>query len=394
MKDGILVINAGSSSVKFSLFLRHAGRDPDLASVGQVEGINAQPHFVVKSPEGIVLAERKWDQGKITHEALFEHLLGWVESHLGEAKLVAAGHRVVHGGSDHAKPIRITDAVVEELEALIPLAPLHQPHNLDPIRAVAKLHPGLPQVACFDTAFHRTNPWVTQTFALPYQLTDEGVRRYGFHGLSYQYITRKLQQIDPALARGRVVVAHLGAGASLCAIKNGQSLASTMGFTALDGLMMGTRTGTLDAGVVLYLLDHKHMTAKEIETLLYKQSGLLGVSGISPDMRDLLHSAEPRAQQAVDLFIHRICRELGSLAAALEGLDGLVFTAGIGEHAWEIRKGICDHAAWLGIRLDQEANTNNHSGLISALDSKVQVHVLPTNEELMIALAVEQVLAG
>ena len=392
MKDGLLVINAGSSSVKFSLFLRHAGMDPDLASVGQVEGINSIPHFIAKSADGEVLAERKWDHDGATHEQLFEHLLGWVETHLGDAKLVAAGHRVVHGGMHHSKPVRITDALITELEELIPLAPLHQPHNIDPIRAIAKLHPGLPQVACFDTAFHRTNPWVTQTFALPHELTDEGVRRYGFHGLSEQYIARRLEEIDPAVSRGRVVALHIGSGASMCALKNGESYASTMGFTALDGLVMGTRTGTLDAGVLLYLMDHKHMTSKDIETLLYKKSGLLGVSGISPDMRDLIGNSEPRAIQAVDLFIHRMCRELGSLTAALEGLDGLVFTAGVGEHSPYVRKSVCDKLKWLGVELDEDANATNHSTIVSSLNSKVQVFVIPTNEELMIALGTEEVL--
>ncbi len=392
MKDGILVINAGSSSVKFSLFVRHRGEDPDLVSVGQVEGINAHPHFIVKSPEGEVLTEKKWQDGEIGRDGLFRHLLDWVETHLGDAKLVAAGHRVVHGGMHHSKPVKVTDGLMKELEDLIPLAPLHQPHNISPIQELSKLHPGLTQIACFDTAFHRTNPWVTQTFAIPYALTEEGVRRYGFHGLSYQYIARKLEQVDPALARGRVVALHIGSGASLCAMKNGQSLASTMGFTALDGLVMGTRSGTLDAGVLLYLLDHKHMTAKDIENMLYKQSGLLGVSGISSDMRDLIGNEEPRAKQAVELFIHRMCRELGSLAAALEGLDGLVFTAGVGEHSPYVRKEVCSHLEWLGVKLDEQANSTNHSTLVSTLDSKVQVLVIPTNEELMIALAVDEFL--
>ena len=394
MKDGIIVINAGSSSVKFSLFVRHKGMDPDLVSVGQVEGINSQPHFIVKSADGEVLAERKWEHDAATHEELFEHLLAWVETHLGDAKLVAAGHRVVHGGMHHTKPVLITEALIQELEELIPLAPLHQPHNIDPIRAIAKLHPGLPQVACFDTAFHRTNPWVTQTFALPYALTDEGVRRYGFHGLSYQYIARRLAEVDAAAAHGRVVALHIGSGASMCAMKNGESYASTMGFTALDGLVMGTRTGTLDAGVLLYLMDHKHMTSKEIENLLYKQSGLLGVSGISPDMRDLIGNSEPRAIQAVELFIHRMCRELGSLTAALEGLDALVFTAGVGEHSPYVRKSVCDRLKWLGVELDEQANATNHSTIVSSLNSKVQVFVIPTNEELMIALGTDAVLNG
>ena len=392
MKDGIIVINAGSSSVKFSLFLRHAGHDPELVCLGQVEGINAQPHFIVKSATGDVLTERKWEHDAASHEELFEHLLGWVESHLGDAKLVAAGHRVVHGGMHHTKPVRIDDKLIAELEALIPLAPLHQPHNLDPIRAIARLHPGLPQVACFDTAFHRTNPWVTQTFALPHELTDEGVRRYGFHGLSYQYIARRLEELDPAMARGRVVALHIGSGASMCAMKDGESYASTMGFTALDGLVMGTRTGTLDAGVLLYLMDHKHMSSKDIETLLYKKSGLLGVSGISPDMRDLIGNSEPRAQQAVELFVHRLCRELGSLTAALEGLDGLIFTAGVGEHSPYIRKAVCDRLKWLGVELDERANQSNHSMIVSSIHSAVKIFIIPTNEELMIALGTEQAL--
>jgi acetate kinase len=394
MKDGILVINAGSSSVKFSLFVRHRGQDPDLVSVGQVEGINAHPHFIVKSPEGEVLTEKKWADGEIGREGLFRHLLDWVESHLGDAELVAAGHRVVHGGSHHTKPAVITPDLISELRDLIPLAPLHQPHNISPIEELAKLHPGLKQIACFDTAFHRTNPWVTQTFAIPYSLTEEGVRRYGFHGLSYQYIARRLAQVDPALARGRVVALHIGSGASLCAMKDGKSYASTMGFTALDGLVMGTRSGTLDAGVLLYLMDHKHMTSKDIETLLYKQSGLLGVSGISSDMRDLIGNEEPRAKQAVELFIHRICRELGSLTAAMEGLDGLVFTAGVGEHSPYVRQEVCARLQWLGVKLDANANSTNDSTLVSTLDSKVQVLVIPTNEELMIALAVDEVLKG
>ena len=391
MSEGIIVINAGSSSVKFSLFLRHPGHEPQLQCVGQVEGINAQPHFIVKSSIGDVLAERRWEHDAATHEELFEYLLGWVESHLGGAKLVAAGHRVVHGGMHHSKPALVDDALIAELEQLVPLAPLHQPHNLDPIRAIARLHPGLPQVACFDTAFHRTNPWITQTFALPQELTDEGVRRYGFHGLSYQYISRKLTEIDPAMARGKVIALHIGSGASLCAMKDGVSFASTMGFTALDGLVMGTRPGVLDAGVVLYLMDHKKMTSKEIETLLYKKSGLLGVSGISPDMRDLIGNSEPRAQQAVELFIHRLCREMGSLAAAMEGLDGLVFTAGVGEHSPYIRKEICDRLKWMGVDLDIQANEHNHSLIINTIHSQVKIFIIPTNEELMIALGTEDV---
>lgn len=396
MKDGILVINAGSSSVKFSLFLRKTGghRDhkPIPISHGQVEGINASPHFQVKSAAGEILCERRWEEGCTTYEGLFDYLLEWVEGHLGDARLVATGHRVVHGGARHAKPEPITPELVAELEELIPLAPLHQPHNLEPIREITRLHPGLPQIACFDTAFHRTNPWVTQTFALPRELTEEGVRRYGFHGLSYNYIARALKTVAPAIAKAKVVVAHLGSGASMCAMQDGKSVASTMGFTALDGLVMGTRAGILDAGVLLYLMDHKKMTFKDIETLLYKKSGLLGMSGISPDMRDLIGNDSPHAKEAVELFVHRITRELGSLTAALQGLDALVFTAGIGEHSPEVRKMVCNQASWLGIALDEAANQRQEAGLISAPDSKVQVLVVPTDEELMIALAVDELL--
>lgn len=396
MKDGILVINAGSSSVKFSLFVRKTGGQkgvaPKLLSHGQVEGINASPHFQVKSANGEVLCERRWEEGTTTYEGLFDYLLEWVEEHLGDARLIATGHRVVHGGVRHARPERITPDLVTELEALIPLAPLHQPHNLEPIREISRLHPGLPQIACFDTAFHRSNPWVTQTFALPRALTEEGVRRYGFHGLSYNYVARALETVAPAIAKGRVVVAHLGSGASMCALKGGKSYASTMGFTALDGLVMGTRAGSLDPGVLLYLMDHKQMSSKDIETLLYKKSGLLGLSGISPDMRDLIASDDPHAREAVELFIHRVCRELGSLTAALEGIDALVFTAGIGEHSPEVRKMVCERSAWLGITLDEEANHRPGGGYISRPDSKVQVLVVPTDEELMIALAVDELL--
>jgi acetate kinase len=393
MREGILVINAGSSSIKFSLYISEGDDAPLLSSKGQVEGINVAPHFVAKSPEGVVLAEERWpDEPNLSHEALFKHMIGWIESHLDGAELKVAGHRVVHGGSQYSHPLLINDDLMVELEQLVPLAPLHQPHNLAPIRALAKVHPGLPQVACFDTAFHRSNPWVAQTFALPRSLTGEGVKRYGFHGLSYEYISRRLAKLAPAQARGRVAVAHLGSGASMCAIKSGKSVASTMGFTALDGLPMGTRTGTLDAGVVLYLLQQKGMTAKEIENLLYKQSGLLGVSGLNNDMRVLLESSEPHAAEAVELFTYRIARELGSLAAAMGGLDALVFTAGIGEHSPPVRARVCHLSEWLGIRLDEAANSDGDAELISALDSKVAVWVIPTDEEMMIAEHTREVL--
>ncbi|MGE5516667.1 MAG: acetate/propionate family kinase [Bacteroidota bacterium] len=385
MRDGILVINAGSSSIKFSLFLSNGDGKPLLSSKGQVEGINVAPHFIALGPDNAVLSEQRWPaDSELNHEDLLKHLIDWVEDHLEDATLVAAGHRVVHGGPKYATPVLVDDNVLDELEGFVQLAPLHQPHNLAPIRALAKVHPGLMQVACFDTAFHRTNPKVATTFALPRQLTEEGVRRYGFHGLSYEFITRRLREIDPKLVAGKVVVCHLGSGASMCAIQDGKSVASTLGFTAVDGLPMGTRTGNLDPGVVLYLLQQKGMSVKEIETLLYKRSGLLGVSGISNDMRVLLESDDPHAAEAVELFCYRVNRELGSLAAAMGGLDALVFTAGIGEHSAPVREKVCAASAWLGVELDAAANAQ-HAELISSATSRVPVYVLPTNEEMMIA---------
>ncbi len=385
MRDGILVINAGSSSIKFSLYVSENGDGLHLSSKGQVEGIHVAPHFEAKDPEGRRIADHKWEHGdKLSHEVLLEFLIRWVEENLEGATLRAAGHRVVHGGVNYGAPVRVTPEVLDELETLVPLAPLHQPHNLAPIRALAAVHSDLAQVACFDTAFHRTNPRLAQIFALPRHLTAEGVRRYGFHGLSYEYIAHKLAEVAPDIARGRVVVAHLGSGASMCAIQGGKSMASTLGFTALDGLPMGTRSGNLDPGVVLYLMQQKGMTGAEIETLLYKQSGLLGVSGISNDMRVLLESSDPHATEAVDLFCYRVSREIGSLAAAMGGLDALVFTAGIGELAAPVRAKVVDLAGWLGMRLDDGANAG-HGPRISTPDSAVSAWVIPTNEELMIA---------
>lgn len=394
MRDGILVINAGSSSIKFSLYVSENGDGIHLSSKGQVEGIHVAPRFEAKDPGGERIADHKWEHGaRLSHEVLLEYLIRWVEEHLDGATLRAAGHRVVHGGINYAKPMLITPELVDELETLVPLAPLHQPHNLAPIRALSAVHPELAQVACFDTAFHRTNPRLAEIFALPRQLTAEGVRRYGFHGLSYEYIAHRLAEMAPEVAKGRVVVAHLGSGASMCAIKDGRSVASTMGFTALDGLPMGTRTGNLDPGVVLYLMQQKGMSGAEIEALLYKQSGLLGVSGISNDMRVLLDSADPHAAEAVDLFCYRINREIGSLAAAMGGIDALVFTAGIGERAAAVRARVVGLAGWLGLRLDEQANAV-HGPRISTPDSAVSAWVVPTDEELMIARHTRGVLKG
>ena len=392
MRDGILVINAGSSSIKFSLYISNGDEKPQLSCKGQVEGINVAPHFIAKSPHGSVLNEQRWpDQPNMNHQSLFKYMIDWIEAQLGDVELKAAGHRVVHGGSQYSQPLLVDDDLMEELERLVPLAPLHQPHNLAPIRALREVHPHLLQVACFDTAFHRSNPWTAQSFALPRKLTGEGVKRYGFHGLSYEFIARQLRQTAPAVARGKVVVCHLGSGTSMCAIDDGKSIASTMGFTALDGLPMGTRTGSLDAGVVLYLLQQKGMTPKEIEDLLYKQSGLLGISGVSNDMRVLLESSEPHAAEAVDLFVYRISRELGSLSAAMGGIDALVFTAGIGEHSPQVRSKVCAHAEWLGVEIDEEANESD-AMMISTLDSGVSVWVIPTDEEMMIAKHTREVL--
>ena len=384
MSDAILVVNAGSSSIKFSLFLER-GEALDLFLGGQIEGLYSAPRFKAKDAAGAVVGERRWAEGEsLGHDGGLAHLAGFLREQLGEHRLVAVGHRVVHGGSVYAAPVRLTAEIVGHLEQFIPLAPLHQPHNLKPIRMLMENQPQLPQVACFDTAFHRHQPEVAQAFALPPEITGRGVLRYGFHGLSYEYIASVLPEVDPRAAAGRSIVLHLGNGASMCAIHGGRSVASTMGFTAVDGLPMGTRSGNLDPGVVLYLMDELKMDARAIEKLLYQQSGLLGVSGVSSDMRTLLASEEPRAKFAVELFVYRIGRELGSLAAALGGLDALVFTAGIGEHAAAIRERVCRAAAWLGVELDPAANAAGGPRL-SMADSRVAAWVIPTNEELMIA---------
>lgn len=387
MKGCISVINSGSSSIKFSLFDNLEGKELRLVFLGQVDGIGVAPRFKARSAEGEVLEDTIWeDDPDIDHRQLMAHIIGWIRTKrldLG-LELRGVGHRVVHGGDMYRGPIRVDEKVLRTLEKFTPLAPLHQPHNLGAIRAVMQLGGDIPQVACFDTAFHRTNPPEAQMFALPHRYTDEGIRRYGFHGLSYEYIARRLQRIDDRAARGRVVVAHLGSGASMCALLNGRSVASTMGFSAMDGLPMGTRPGNLDPGVVLYLIQEKGMQVSELNDLFYKCSGLLGMSGISNDMRVLQESDEPRAKEAIDVFIYRIRRELGSLTAALGGLDCLVFTAGIGENSPYIRARICEGAEWLGLRLNAEANDKAETK-ISLDDSRIAAWVIPTNEELMIA---------
>jgi acetate kinase len=391
--DAILVVNAGSSSIKFSAFAVADGA-LDAGVRGQVEGIYTSPKFTARAPDGARLAEKAWGDGvRIGHDGALEHIMAFLRDALHGDRLIGVGHRVVHGGLDFSHPTRVDAAALAALERYVPLAPLHQPHNLGPIRTLLERVPELPQVACFDTAFHRSNPDLAQRFAIPVELHDAGVRRYGFHGLSYEYIAATLPQVDPRAAVGKVVVLHLGNGSSMCAIDAGRSVASTMGFTAVDGLPMGTRCGAIDPGVLLYLMDERGMDARAIEKLIYQQSGLLGVSGISSDMRVLLDSEDARAALAVDLYVYRIRRELGSLAAALGGLDAIVFTAGIGENAAAIRARICRDAAWLGVELDEDANAAG-GPRISVAGSLASAWALPTNEEMMIARHTRRVLEG
>lgn len=383
MRSSVAVINAGSSSIKFALY--DAAADLALLYRGQIEKIGTAPHLKVVNERGETVLERNWRNGALDHEAATQEILQAGGQLAGDTPVQAVGHRVVHGGMTYAAPVQVDGAVLEALARLIPLAPLHQPHNLSPIRVIAAATPDLPQVACFDTAFHRSQPLLAQSFALPREFTETGVRRYGFHGLSYEYIAARLRETEPVLAGGRLIVAHLGNGASLCAMRDGRSIASTMGFTAVDGLMMGTRTGALDPGVLLYLMDEHRMNARQIEELIYSKSGLLGVSGISSDMRTLRASPAREAREAIDLFVYRIVREIGSLSAALGGLDGLVFTGGIGENDAATRREVAAQCAWLGVDLDVALN-ETAGPRIDAASSRVAVRVLPTDEERMIAL--------
>ena len=391
MADAIAVLNAGSSSIKFSLFLVR-NDELELEQRGQIESIYTAPHFVSQDRAGKRITEKSWGDGvKLGHAEALEYLVAHLRAGLSGDHLIGVGHRVVHGGLEYTRPVRLTAQVLAGLEKFIPLAPLHQPHNLAPIRQLLERAPDLPQVACFDTSFHRSNAEIAQMFALPSELHAQGVRRYGFHGLSYEYIASVLPRYDQKAASGRSVVLHLGNGASMCAMQAGKSVASTMGFTAVEGLPMGTRTGSLDPGVILYLMDQRGMDARAIERLIYNQSGLLGVSGISSDMRALLASEDARAKLAIDLYVYRIRRELGSLAAALGGLDAIVFTAGIGENAVPIRSRVCEDAGWLGVELGASANASG-GPRISSATSKVSAWVIPTNEELMIARHTRRVL--
>ncbi|HEX7983679.1 MAG TPA: acetate/propionate family kinase [Duganella sp.] len=383
--DCIIVINAGSSSIKFSLFdgpsLRPALR-------GKIENLYAGvTRFIARDEQGRTVGEQSWADAPIDHQAGMGFLIDFARTHLDGRRVVAVGHRIVHGGIDYSGPRLLDEHVVAQLDKLVPLAPLHLPHNLAPVRSMMALAPEVPQVGCFDTAVHVGQPPEAQAFALPARITELGVRRYGFHGLSYEYIASRLPRADAGLATAKVVAAHLGNGASMCAMSAGRSVASTMGFTAVDGLPMGTRCGALDPGVVLYLIEELGMDVAAVQKLLYQESGLLGVSGISADMRTLEASEDPRARAAIALMVYRIGRELGSLAAALGGLDALVFSGGIGENSVALRAAVCRDAAWLGVELDAAGNDANPRGVarISAAGSKVAVWVVPANEELMIA---------
>jgi acetate kinase len=380
----VLVLNAGSSSLKFCVY-RTADADAwRMEARGQIEGIGTAPRISARDGAGESLDDQALDVSVRDARSALQFLAAWLRARFQASRVLGVGHRVVHGGARYAAPTIVTARVMEDLRALVPLAPLHQPYNLAAIDAVSERLPGVPQVACFDTSFHRGHEAVADVVPLPEAIRHKGVQRYGFHGLSYEYVASVLPQLAPEIAAGRVIVAHLGSGASLCALKNGRSVDSSFGFTALDGLCMGTRPGALDPGVVLYLFQGLGLSAKEVEAVLYKESGLLGISGISNDMRDLLANREPGAQLAVEYFVYRAAREIGALAAVLRGIDGLVFTAGIGENSAEIRARICEASSWLGIDLDREANAQSRPR-ISSPRSRVSAWVVRTNEELMIA---------
>ena len=385
MDDYALVLNAGSSSLKFCVYRRPSQNAWGLESRGQIDGIGTAPTLSAKDADGRMLDSEALDPGAVRDgRSALDRLAAWLRGRYGGSRVLGVGHRVVHGGARFAGPTLVTPDVLDELRGLSPLAPLHQPYNVGAIEAVADRLPGVPQVACFDTSFHRGQPAVAEVVALPRDICRRGVQRYGFHGLSYEYIASVLPQVAPEIAHGRVIVAHLGSGASLCAMNDGKSMDSTLGFTALDGLCMGTRPGAIDPGVVLYLFQGLGLSGKEVETILYKKSGLLGISGISNDMRDLVGRDEPGARLAVDYFVYRAAREIGGLAAVLGGLDAIVFTAGIGENSPVIRRRICEASAWLGVDVDPDAN-DRKGPRISRPNSRVSAWVIPTNEELMIA---------
>lgn len=390
MRPAILTLNAGSSSLKFAVF-----EDSEVLPAllrGEIENIENKPSLKVTDGDGIVIIDAH-PLPAPSYDDILAELLHWVDEHLDGYRVTAVGHRVVHGGAQFIEPQCVTPQLFSALEQLIPLAPLHQPHNLSPIRSIGLTHPALVQVVCFDTAFHHTMPKVAKRIALPQEYESQGVRRYGFHGLSYEYIAGQLRAVAPEVALKKVIVAHLGNGASLCALQNGQSVDTTMGFSALDGLVMGTRCGALDPGVVLYLTETLGLTPTAIEDLLYKKAGLLGVSGISGDMRVLLASLDSRAQDAIELFVFHVAKQIASLAASLQGLDGVVFTAGIGEHAVMVRERIGTAIRWLGVEIDKKTNASS-AITISTAGSSVPVFVIPTNEELVIARHTRRILAA
>jgi acetate kinase len=383
MHDYAFVLNAGSSSLKFGVYWRAEVEDWCLESRGQIEGVGASPRISARDAAGRVLIDQKLDPKVRDGFNALEALAAWFRSMYGDAQVVGVGHRIVHGGTRYARPTVVTPQVLADLYHLVPLAPLHQPYNLAAIEMVSEQFPDVPQVACFDTGFHRSQSRVAKLIPLPREICGSEVQRYGFHGLSYEYVASVLPRVAPEIAGGRVIVAHLGSGASLCALKDGKSVDSSLGFTALDGLCMGTRPGAVDPGVILYLFQGLGLSTKEVETILYSKSGLLGISGLSHDMRNLLASSEPEARLAVDYFVYRAAKEIGALAAVLSGIDGLVFTAGIGENSAEIRRRICESCVWLGIELDTQANLRQ-GPKISGPASRVSAWVIPTNEELMI----------
>ncbi len=385
-KAAYLVLNAGSSSLKFSAFRQHSTCDElETLLSGQISGIGSSARFEAKGADRRLLAEHVWDGADAScRDTLLQYVLRWIQTTLVDDEIVAVGHRVVHGGRALGKPMRVSAPLLDELDRLVPLAPLHQPHNLAPIRCLAERFPDLEQVACFDTAFHSTQPWQARTYGLPQALTDEGVCSYGFHGLSYEYVTQRLLDSRPDLADKHIVICHLGNGSSLCAVRQGESVDTSMGFSALDGIPMGTRTGSIDPGVILYLMREKQMGLEALEDLLYKRSGLLGVSGVSNDMKVLQESDDPQAAKAVDLFCFRVAKEVAALAASMGGLDALVFTAGIGENSPQIRAMIAERLSWLDVKIDAGANAAKAFD-IAAADSRVPVFVVATNEEMMIA---------
>ena len=393
MSGAVLIVNSGSSSIKFAVFT--AGVEPAALLRGSIDRLGTAPQFRASDAKGHALAgdPLAGAPADLPTQEVIDRLYRWIGEQCPDVHVVAAGHRVVYGGDEFRAPVRTDPAVLERLETLVPFARLHQPHNLNAIRALSQLRPGLPQVACFDTTFHLVQPAVARAYALPRELSAAGIKRYGFHGLSYQSIADALPHTLGGTADARIVVAHLGNGASLCAMRERRSIATTMGFTVIDGLVMGTRCGSLDPGVVIHLIREHRMTVDEVDDLLYRRCGLLGVSGVSADMRELLASASPHAREAVELFVYRAVREIGSLAAALGGLDALVFTGGIGEHAAPVRQMICEQCGWLGVELDAEAN-NRHASRISTSGSRASAWTIPTDEELVIARETNRLLAA